>query len=238
MTLDSTGGAEVEFLVRCGDLEHRPNIVSAHATYHDGVTGLVFRASDPDRDIDRYVWDLTDCRRNTLLARGGGNVRGGLRGGRTANQDTVTVVTTFEAPLPASGGDRCLALWLADSYGYPSPVVEIPLLPSGPGTAPIAPQYNAYLFGTANVRTDLAAFDAEGDYVGVFVALRLRDGTIGQLDGNPDLVYPNTVGYLGAVAPEIALSATVTYDKIFGVVVYLLDAQGNFTRLEDSDLFF
>ncbi|HUL04280.1 MAG TPA: hypothetical protein VLV16_13755 [Gemmatimonadales bacterium] len=239
MMLDSTGGAEVQFLVRCGDLAHRPTVLSAHATYHDGVTGLVFRATDPDRDIDRYIWDLTDCHRNTLLARGGGSVRGGLRGGRTANQDTVTVVTTFEAPLPpSSSGDRCVSLWLADGNGFPSPVVETRLAPSGPGSAPVAVQYNAFLFGTAAVRMDLAAQDADNDYAGVFVAVRLRDGTIGQPDGTPDLVYPNTVGYLGNVAPEIGLSATVTYDKLYSVVVYLLDAQGNFTRLEDPDLFF
>jgi len=238
MMLDSAGGAEVQFLVRCGDDEHRPRILSAHATYHDGVTGLVFRATDPDRDIDRYVWDLTDCHRNTLLARGGGSTRGGLRGGRTANQDTITIVTSFEAPLPPATGDRCVSVWLADSYGYPSPVVETRLLPSAPGSPPVAAQYNAYLFGTASVRMDLAAVDPNNDYVGVFVAVRLRDGTVGQPDGVTDLIYANTVGYLGSVAPEIALSSTVTYDKIFAVIVYLLDAQGNFTRLEDNDLFF
>lgn len=237
VTLNSAGGAHLDFNVRCSDPAHSPSIVSARATYHDGVTGLVFRATDPDRDMDRYVWDLTDCHRNTLLARGGGNVRGGLRAGRTANRDTITVLTTFEVPLPETGGDRCVALWVADSYGYASPVIETLLAPNRGGTAPVAVQYNAYFLGTQYVRTDLATYDAENDFAGLFVAERLRDGTFGQPDGSPDLAYANTVGYLGSGAPDVPLTSVITYDKVLSLIVYLLDAQGNFTRLEDTNLF-
>jgi hypothetical protein len=237
VVLDSAGGVRLDFLVRCSDPAHRPSVVFAHATYHDGATGLVFRATDPDRDIDRYVWDLTDCHRNSLLARGGGSTRGGLRGGRTANQDTMTVVTAFEAALPPSTGDQCVSLWVADSYGYASPVVETPLIPLRRGSAPVAAQFNAYFFGTQAMGIDLAARDSDGDLVGVFVAARLRDGTLGQPDGVPDLAYANTAGYLGVSAPPVPLTSTITYDKVLALIVYLIDAQGNFTRLEDDDLF-
>jgi hypothetical protein len=228
VTLDSAGGAQLDFTIRCSDPAHRPQVLFARATYHDGVTGLVFRATDPDRDIDRYVWDLTDCHRNTLLPTGGGSTRGGLRGGRTANQDTITVLTTFEVPLPPSTGeDRCVALWVADSYGYASPVIETPLAPSRGGSPPVAVQFDAYFVGTEAVLMDLATFDADRDFVGAFVAARLRDGS---------LVYANTAGYLGMAVPPVPLT-TITYDKVHSIIVYLLDAQGNFTRLEDDNLF-
>ena len=234
--IDSGGGVDVNFRVRCADPIHRPHIESLHATYHDGVLGIVFHAGDPDRDLERYIWDLTDCRRTSLLPNGA-STRSGLGAGRTANWDTVTVLTTFDIGLPdAELTGKCAALWLADTQGNPSEVIEVPL--GAAGRPPGAATYNAHFLGTDLLRTDLVATDADGDFVGVFVQVRLRDGTLGTPDGTEDVAYFNTVGYLGSAVPDVPLgSGRLTYDSFYAVIVYLLDAQGNFTRLEDADLF-
>jgi hypothetical protein len=234
--IDSGGGAEVDFGVRCADPAHRPHILSLKASYHDGVAGLVFRAADADRDLERYVWDLTDCRRTSIFPNGAGT-RSGLSGGRTANYDSVTVLTTFDVAFPDSAmADKCAALWLADSQGNPSEVIEVPLRASG--RPPRATIFNAHFLGTNLLRTELVADDPDSDFVGVFVQVRLRDGSLGQPDGTPDVAYFNTVGYLGSAVPDVPLgNGHLNYDSFYSVIVYLLDTQGNFTRLEDSDLF-
>lgn len=236
--IDSAGGVAIDFLVRCADPLHRPRVQFLRATYHDGVAGMVFKANDPDRDLERYVWDLTDCRRASVLP-AGASTRAGLGGGRTANFDTMTVIATFDVGIPDSvmrSGSKCAALWLADSQGNPSEVVEVPL--SGSSNLPTATLYNAHFLSTELLRTELVADDPDGDFVGVFVQVRLRDGTLGQPDGNPDMAYFNTVGYIGSVVPDVPLgNGRVGYDAFYAVIVYLLDGQGNFTRLEDADLF-
>ncbi len=236
VSIDSVGGVEVDFLVRCADPIHRPHIESLHATYHDGALGIVFHASDPDRDIERYIWDLTDYRRTSLLPNGS-STRSGLGGGRTANFDTMTVLATFEIGLPDSAvTGKCAALWLADTQGNPSEVVEVPL--GAGGRAPGASVFNAHFLGTDVLRTDLTATDPDGDFVGVFVQVRLRDGTLGIPDGNEDIAYFNTVGYLGDAVPDVPLgSGRLPYDAFYAEIGYLMDARGNFTRIEDADLF-
>jgi len=236
--IDSIGGAEVDFRVRCADPIHRPHVLSLRASYHDGALGIVFRAGDADRDVERYVWDLTDCRRTSLLPFGA-STRAGLSGGRTANFDTMTVLATFDLGVPDSVmAGKCAALWLADTQGNPSEVVEVPLGGQGGGHAPSATLFNAHFLSTELLRTELVADDPDGDFVGVFVQVRLRDGTLGTPDGNPDVAYFNTVGYLGSAVPDVPLgNGRLSYDSFYAVIVYLLDAQGNFTRLEDADLF-
>lgn len=240
--IDSTGGAGVAFLVHCADPLHRPHIQSLRASYHDGVAGMVFKPTDPDRDIERYVWDLTDCRRNSLLPLGA-STRSGLGGGRTANFDTMTVLATFDVGIADSvmhsgGGPKCAAVWVADAQGNPSEVVETPLGGSGGGHAPTATFFNAHFLSVELLRTDLTAGDPDGDFVGVFVQVRLRDGALGIPDGNPDMAYFNTVGYIGSAVPDVPLgTGRLGYDSFYALIVYLLDAQGNFTRIEDADLF-
>ena len=235
--LDSAGGLEVAFLVRCGDPIHRPRVLSFKATYHDGIAGVVFSGTDPDRDLERYTWDLTDCHRTSLT--GASSTRGGLsdQGSRTYNRDTVTVVTVFDIGLPDSSvSGKCAALWLTDTQGNPSEIIEVPL--GDAGQPPIASFFNAHLIGVDVLRTELTTSDPDGDFVGTYMQLRLRDGMVRPPDGQPDIAYRGSLGYLGSEIPDLLLGTGVlTYDNIYAVIVYIFDAQGNFTRLEDTDLF-
>jgi len=235
--LDSLGGTELDFRIACSDPVRRPRLLWARTSYHDGVGGLVFQATDPDRDVNAYAWDVTDCRRMSLLP-GGRRVRGGLGSGRTANQDTVTVVSAFEVGLADSAArGACATVWVVDDQGNMSTIVEVPL-DAGAGSPPVATLFNAHFAGTTLLHTDLAVTDAEGDFLGVFAAARLRDGVLGAPDGQPDIGYYNTSGFLGAQVPDVAIgTGRLTYDNFYAVILYLFDAQGNFTRLEDADLF-
>ena len=82
--------------------------------------------------------------------------------------------------------------------------------------------------------------DPDGDFAGLFVGARMRDGVLGPADGEEDFGVYNVAGYLDVLElPTLTFSAgrRPAWDDIFAVVVYLLDARGNLTRLEDADLF-
>lgn len=235
LDLDSTGGAHLEFVVHCSDPAHQPRLLDVRATYRNGVAGLVFRGGDPDRDMDRYSWDLTDCRRKSLLPSGRLTL-GGLRAGRTDNRDTITVLIAFDIGIPDSAArNACMALWLADSDGNLSEVWERSF--SSGGTPPSATTFNAHFLGMLALRTELGAQDPDGDFLGVFVKMQLRDGTFGPQNGFPDSRFFSYTGDLGTTVPDVGMYAPLTYDKYQSVVVYLLDARANVTRLEDADLF-
>jgi hypothetical protein len=97
--------------------------------------------------------------------------------------------------------------------------------------------FNAHFLGILALRTDLAVQDPDGDFLGVFVKMQMRDGAVGAPNGAPDSRFFNYIGELGSSVPDVSLAAPFTYDKYQAVIVYLLDAQGNVTRLEDDDLF-
>ena len=235
--VDSAGGIELDLRVVCSKPDRRPRLEWTRASYHDGVGGLVFHAADPDWDMVGFSWDLTDCHRASLLP-GGRRVRDRLQSGRTQNRDTVTVLSAFEIGLPDSlARGACAAVWVFDYQGNISPIVEVPL-DAGDGSPPVATSFNARFLGPQLLRTDLTAADPDGDFLGVFAAALLRDGAKGPPDGVPDLGYYNTAGFLGAQLPDVALGGgNLTFDNYFAVIVYLFDARGNFTRLEDADLF-
>ena len=235
--LDSVGGTELDFRVACSDPFRRPRLLWARTSYHDGVGGLLLQATDPDRDVNAFAWDVTDCRRTTILP-GGRRLRGGLGSGRTANQDTVTVMSAFEIGLPDSAArGACATVWVTDDQGNMSTIVETPLA-AGEGRPPGATLFNAHFAGTELLRTDLTAVDPDGDFLGVFAAVRLRDGVLGAPDGTPDIGYYNTAGFLGGQVPDVPIgTGRLTYDNFYAVILYLFDARGNFTRLEDADLF-
>jgi hypothetical protein len=224
----------IDFSVRCSDPGQRPTLVSFAASYHKGASGVIFRARDPDRDLHRYVWDLTDCHRNSVIA-GGSRSRAGLTVDRTRYQDTVTVVAGFEVGVAdALVQGRCTAIRLEDRQGNSTPVFEVP----------IGPEQGHRPAGSVNGHVDqgflqitLGARDDDNDFVGTFAALTFADGTFGVQDGKPDIGAFNVAGYLGTMLPGLSIAGRFPPDRLRSVIAYLIDANGNMTRLEDKRLF-
>lgn len=229
------GGTVADIHVECSDEAKRPVLLSVRAAYGAGVSAFQFRATDPNHDIERYYWDLTDCRGTSILP-GGGRLRRGLSSGRTAGLDTILVVGAFEIGLPDSEViGRCTAIRVADEPANTTPVLEVLTRPPGTTAAPRASTFNAFYVGTQAVRTTLSVTD--DDFVGLFVAARLRDGVLGSPDGVPDIGIYNVAGYLLPNLPDLPLNSRIQYGDVLSVIVYLVDAAGNFTRLEDGDVF-
>ena len=235
VVLADTGGTKIDFRIACSEEAARPHILSFAASYHDGTSGFMFRATDPDRDIERYAWDITDCQGKSILP-GGGRLRRGLSGDRTAGQDTVTVFGAIELGLLDSAiRGRCTSLRVADERGNTTPVLEQPI-PLTPPTGPLASAFNAIFSTTASLQTTLQVADPQ--YAGVFAAALLRDGVLFPPDGLPDLGVFNTVGYNDVIVPTVPLGGgRPPYYDYYAVIVYLFNQHGGFTRLVDDDLF-
>jgi hypothetical protein len=231
------GGASVLFLASCSDPARRPAVLALAATYLEGVSAFYARITDPDRNIERYAWDLTDCAGASVLP-GGPRIRRGLMQGRTRLRDTIEIVAAFEAGMPDEElGGRCTALRVMDDLGNTTPVHEVPVRAPA-GDTPVITLFNARLRGVDGVATTLEADDADGDLVGTFVAARLRDGVLGPADGSPDIGVYNAAGYLGTTVPELPFSSRIQYGDVYSVIVYVIDRSGNFRRTEDLSLFF
>lgn len=238
LTVASGGGAEALFRVVCSDDSKRPRILAFSASYHDGTSAFVLRFADPTRDVEGYVWNLTDCNGASILPNGS-RLRRGVTSGRTAGADTATIVAVFEVGLPDDSlRGRCTAIRVFDAAANTTSIIELPIaVPSLPAGRPVATTFNARLIGTQRITTLLQASDAEGDFVGTFATARLRDGILSPPDGIPDLGIYNTVGYLGTLIPDVPLGGgRPKWDDYYAVIVYLVDAAGNFARIEDANL--
>lgn len=236
--IPATGGAVAAFRVLCSDPRQAPALDWVATSLRDGVSGVLYHARDPNRDLDRLYWDLTDCRRRSLLRRGG-RIRAGLGTGRTVLADTVTAMVAFETGMAdAELAAACVSLRLEDQFGNSSGVTEVPVNSPGRGRPPFPLTFNAVLVGTQAIRTTLAADDPDGDFAGVFATARLRDGILSPPDGQPDIGVFNTIGYLDTALPDVLLgNGRPTYLDYLAIVVYLFDRNGNLTRVEDNDLF-
>jgi hypothetical protein len=235
ITIPQGGGAVLDLRIACSEPSQRPRFLHTAASYHDGVSAFVFRVFDPDRDVERYVWDLTDCA-GTSVVPGGARLRRGLSSGRTRDRDTVTVIGVYEPGLSAAEvAGRCTALRVADQLGNTTPLVEVPIRAT-PGVAPAATMFNAYSVGTSAIRTDLAVQDGDGDFLGVFATARMRDGVLFAPDGNLDVGIYTVAGDLGATVQDLPLGSRIQYGDVYAVVLYLIDAAGHFTRIEDADV--
>jgi hypothetical protein len=236
VVVTATGGVDLAFRVACSDPAARPTLKEVAASYQGGVNGFVLHAVDPNRDIERYFWDLTDCHRNSLIG-DGGRTRGGLSRGRTGNLDSIVVIGLHEVELPDSIATRgCVALRVEDVFGNSSAIVEAPLRPRG-GAKPFPLAFNASLFDQIAIRTLLLADDPDGDYLGFFGTARLNDGTLGPTDGRSDIGIFNTAGYLGTTVPEVPLGSGRPVGQAYqAIILYLFDRTGQFRRIEDSDL--
>jgi hypothetical protein len=232
------GGTVAELHVACSDEATRPVLLEVRAAYAAGAGLIWFRARDPNRDIERYHWDLTDCRGTSILPEGSRVRRGLSSSGRTAGQDTILVISAFEVGLPDSVvAGSCTAVRVADEPSNTTPVWEVPTRTPVGTASPQASTFNAVYIGTLAVRTTLTVGDPDGDFVGLFAAARLRDGILSPPNGQPDIGIYNVSGYLLPNVPDLPLNSRIQYGDVLGVIVYLVDAAGNFARLEDGDVF-
>ncbi len=237
ITVPDQGGARLDLRVACSDPARRPTMVSLSATYADGVNGISFVAADPDRDMDWYQWDITDCRGNSVIARGQRTWRGLLATRGNADTLRVGIAVNVEQELP-DFASRCAALRIWDLSGNTTPVTEVPLRQND-ASAPVAPTlFNATLPTLTTLRTQVAVDVASPHYNGLFPTLRLRDGILGTPDGQPDIGIYSVTGYVEPPLPTVSLGTRIQWYDVIAVELYVLDHQGNFRLLRDDQLNF
>jgi hypothetical protein len=236
LQVDSTAGTSLSFRLSCSDPAHRPRLVGFHSSYHDGSAAVFFRVIDPDGDIDRYYWDITNCRRKSLLV-GGARLRGPLGTPWTTGRDTVIIVGGFDVGLPDdSVRGKCAVLWAADQSGNTTTISQVDL--GGSGHPPVATAFNGRFVGTGLLRTDLGVSDPDGDFAGVFATFRVREGVFGPASSTTNVLLYNASGIPAGAVPDIPMQGPpFVYDNFYGITVFLIDSAGNFTRLQDDDLF-
>lgn len=239
-SISASGGSLLAFRVVCSEESRRPRIVYLAGSYANGSVGFFLRATDPDRDIERTFLDVTDCNRKSVLP-GGGRRRGGYSGfPNVTRQDTAQIIGAYDFGVTdATLAGRCIAAWVADERGNMSEFVEIPLAARVSARSPAAPTFNARFNGTRGLQVQLSPTDPDGDFVGLFVVYLLRDGVVSLPgDGLPDRLVSHSPGIIGGIIPELPLGIGFgAWNDYLGVIVYLVDRAGNFTRLEDNDLF-
>jgi hypothetical protein len=235
-----SGGASVTFRVSCAEPARRPRLVSIRGSYDRGAIGLILRIVDPDKDVERVVWDITDCHRRSVLP-GGVRRRGGFSGWQNVtNRDTAVVISGWDVSLTDEQLEgRCHAVYAGDERGNVSEVVEVPLVRRNAARSPGASRFNAQFVGTVALRVSVDVFDPDNDFAGAFLYYSLRDGIVLlPPDGIPDRVILQPAGVIGATFPELPFNIGYgAWSDYLGVILYLVDAQGNVTRLEDTDLF-
>lgn len=239
-SITASGGAAVAFRVVCAEVNRRPRIVQLAASHGGGSVGFLIRATDLDGDIERSFLDITDCNRKSVLP-----VRGRLRGGfsgfpNVTRKDTAVIVGAYDLGLTdAQLAGRCIAVWVADARGNHSEWVEVPLVARTSAKSPVATTFNARYNGTRGLQVALSTTDPDGDFVGLFFTYLLRDGVVLlPADGQPDRLVSDPPGIIGSTILELPFGIGFgAWNDYLGVIVYLVDKAGNFTRLEDSDLF-
>jgi len=233
------GGVFVAFRIVCSEVARRPRIVQAAASYGGGSLAYIIRAVDPDKDIERTFVDVTDCNRKSVLP-GGGLRRGGFSGyPNVTGKDTAVIVGAYDLTVSDDViRNKCIAIWVADERGNTSEFSELPLPPRDAARSPTAPTFNARLNGTRGIQAQVTAADPNDDYVGLFAFYQLRDGIVSPGDGQPDRLVPAPAGIIGTTIQELPLGIGFgEWSDYLSFVVYLVDRAGNFTRLEDHDLF-
>ena len=188
--IQSRGGATVNFRVTCSEPARRPRITRFRATYGDGGVGMVFSIVDPDRDVERITWDVTDCRRRSVLP-GGLRRRDGFAGWpNVTGKDTAIVIGGFDMPLsPEQLVGKCHAVYIGDERGNISEILEVPVVERNAFARPGALRFNAFSVGIQALRIALDVIDPNDDFLGVFVYYNLRDGIVSlPPDGQPDQI--------------------------------------------------
>lgn len=233
------GSVLVRYRIVCAQVASRPRIVRLVGSYHEGSIAYVLRATDPEGDITRTFVDVTDCNRRSVLP-GGGQLRQGLASApNVARRDTALIIGAYDLDVTdAQLANRCLAVWVDDAFGNVSPILEVPLLRRNAARAPAPMTFNARLNGVRSISVNASASDPNGDYLGAFLVYLVRDGVLTNPDGQPDRVLQQPAGIIGPVNAELGVGIGFgAWNDYLGVIVYLVDAEGNFTRVIDMDLF-
>lgn len=239
VSIVARGNAAVRYRIVCAEEARRPRIVRLVGSYHEGSIAYVIRATDPNGDIVRSFVDVTDCNRRSVLPTGG-LLRGGYNAApNVARRDTAVIVGAYDLTLTdAQLANRCLSVWVDDDRGNVSPIVEVPLPRRNAARAPTVAAFNALLNGTRSVLVNASATDPNGDYVGAFLVYLVRDGVLALTDGQPDRLLAQPAGIIGPVVTELAVGIGFgAWNDFLGAIVYQIDAEGNFTRTIDLDLF-
>jgi hypothetical protein len=240
-SVSDTVSGLVYFRVACSDPAARPAILSLSALGgFEGVAALA-RVTDPDRDLELYAADLTDCAGRSVLPNGGVERRN-LFFTRLRLEDPGEVMLVLNAPGLSDAVLAASCLWfrMGDQNGNSTEVAEIPVRSGSGANAPVAIRLNGFFSGgLQNFFVDLQADDPDGDFVGTFARLRLRDGVLGPPDGQPDYASYNTIGYRGTDLPVVPIgpgNVIVNYFDILAIEIYLYDAAGHITRAVDDRL--
>ncbi len=239
ITISARGSALVRYRIVCAEAARRPRIVRLNGSYSNGSIAYVIRATDPDGDITRSFVDVTDCNRRSILPTGG-LLRSGYGGAaNVTRRDTAVIVGAYDLNLPdANLANRCLAVWVDDDRGNVSPIVEVPLPPSASTRAPVSADFNAVLEGTRSIRVKASVEDPNRDYVGAFLVYLARDGILASTDGQLDRLLTLPAGIIGPVETQFGFRPGLgEWSDYLGVLLYLVDAEGNFTRTVDLNLF-
>lgn len=238
VSVASSGNATVAFRIGCSDPGRRPLLHAVTAQWAgDQSIGVTIAGSDPDRDLDRYVLDVTDCAGRSVRAELEPTVQRGLRSDRTAFQDSILVLTALDLleRADAGPGPRCIAARLGDAGGNTTPFAEAVIRSAAPSLAPVVTTFNARYEGTTAIATRLNAVDRQDDFAGVWAQLRLRDGVLGALDGRPDIGFYNVAGFLGTALPNVPLGGRIQFGDVLAVEAFVFDRQGNVALVRDTD---
>lgn len=226
----------VLFNVICSEPSYRPEITHVGATRDGSRTVFTFEAFDPGAegivsqpDIDEYVWDVTNCDRGSIVE--GGEVRRtGLSGvgARNRHADTVRVVAVIERAL-VRPSPACVSLRVQDADGNTTQVVE-ERLGQPMGSPPRIDHFQATIVGTdldRSVRFELEGSDPDGDLVGSYVQVLMRDGRV---------LGRGIEGHLGLAVPDLSLTAgALSEGDIQGFRVFLVDREGAAAVAQDLD---
>lgn len=234
------GGAQLLVRITCSEPERRPAILSAVSRSVDGVATLFILARDPDRDIERIAWELTDCTGRPLAA-DGRRIRQNLAVSGAVVRDTSVISSVFETRLSdAELRARCAQVLLFDTEGNSTAPVEMRFLAPSDG-APVATTFNAVIVDQQRLVTTLQVDDPQRDEASVFPAIRVRDGVLFPSDGWPDLGVFAPAGYrFASDIPELRVGAgsRIQPFDVLSLDVYLFDRTGDVRRVRDTELRF
>ncbi len=232
VALAARGGGRVSFRIRCSELAVRPTVTRFESGTQDGGFAFYFKASDPDKDVERYTYDVTDCSGTSLLPTGP-RTRRGLSSGRTSRADSVTVIGAFEFGLASSTTPMCASLRVEDERGNTTPWLDRPLGTAPGGSPPVFVSLGRSFVGTSAIEVSVSVADLDNDFVGLFALARLSDGSLGVPDGQPDIGAFNAAGYLEPPLPLVPLgNGRPNLADYRAFILFGIDQRGNITRRE------